>query len=54
LTISWRGAELEAGPHELAWDGTDESGRRVASGVYVVRASTAGGIKEAKTLVVLH
>jgi hypothetical protein len=45
---------FESGLHELVWDGTDGSGRRVASGVYVVRASAASGIREAKTLVVLR
>jgi flagellar hook assembly protein FlgD len=45
---------LEAGAHALAWDGIDASGNRVASGVYLVRASTASGMKEAKTMIVLH
>jgi hypothetical protein len=31
---------LEAGPHWRDWDGTDDGGRRVASGVYLVRLST--------------
>lgn len=29
--------ELEAGTHEVTWDGRDRSGSRVASGVYLVR-----------------
>ncbi len=29
--------ELEGGSHELIWDGTDSSGRKVASGVYLTR-----------------
>lgn len=29
---------LKAGPHSLAWDGTDETGRPVSPGVYLVRA----------------
>ncbi|MBZ0267961.1 T9SS type A sorting domain-containing protein [bacterium] len=29
--------ELDAGTHEVAWDGRDRSGARVASGVYLVR-----------------
>jgi flagellar hook capping protein FlgD len=45
---------FDAGPHELAWDGSDASGRRVANGVYFVRARTGSGLGEAKTLVVLH
>lgn len=35
-------ARVEAGPHELAWDLRDEGGRRVAPGVYVVRARVGG------------
>jgi M6 family metalloprotease-like protein len=31
------GGTFDAGPHALAWDGTDDSGRPVASGVYVYR-----------------
>ncbi|MDZ7289593.1 MAG: hypothetical protein ONB44_08935 [candidate division KSB1 bacterium] len=29
--------ELPAGPHRIIWDGVDESGKRVASGVYFLR-----------------
>jgi photosystem II stability/assembly factor-like uncharacterized protein len=32
-----------AGGHELRWDGTNDSGRRVASGVYFVRLDTGRG-----------
>lgn len=32
-----------AGRHEVAWDGTDGSGRAVASGGYLARLATAGG-----------
>ncbi len=35
--------QLTAGPHELRWDGRDENGARLASGVYRVLLSTAGG-----------
>lgn len=34
--------ELPAGSHEVAWDGVDERGRPVGSGVYVYRLSGAG------------
>jgi subtilisin family serine protease len=34
--------ELAAGPQRLAWDGTDDAGRRVAPGLYFVRAEHAG------------
>jgi flagellar hook assembly protein FlgD len=27
----------EKGAHEIAWDGTDDRGNRVASGVYFIR-----------------
>ena len=30
--------DLDAGPHELAWDGRDDGGATLASGVYLVRA----------------
>jgi len=30
----------DAGPHVLSWNGTDETGQRVASGVYLVRIAT--------------
>ena len=31
------GTSYPAGRHSLLWDGADESGRRAASGVYLVR-----------------
>lgn len=31
---------LEAGPHVLTWDGTDDQGRRLAPGVYFYRLNT--------------
>ena len=34
---------LEAGPHEIAWDGTDDQGRPLPSGVYLARLSTDQG-----------
>ncbi|MGD8395589.1 MAG: FlgD immunoglobulin-like domain containing protein [Candidatus Eiseniibacteriota bacterium] len=34
--------QLPAGAHRVTWDGTDQGGRRVASGVYVYRLETAG------------
>ena len=45
---------LEAGAHEFRWDGSDDAGRRVASGVYLVRATTASGRAEARSMVVLR
>jgi hypothetical protein len=34
---------IEAGSHEVVWDGFDDSGNSVASGVYFYRLDTAGG-----------
>ena len=39
------------GKHVLGWDGRDEAGRRVASGIYVYRAVTAAGAVNRKTVV---
>jgi flagellar hook assembly protein FlgD len=33
---------LEAGPHTRIWEGTDELGRRVASGVYILMLESDG------------
>jgi hypothetical protein len=46
-----RGYET-AGRHELVWDGTDDGGRVVASGVYVLRL-TAGAVADARKLILL-
>ena len=29
--------DLEAGPHDLAWDGRDDAGRPLVNGVYLAR-----------------
>ena len=34
-------AEIEAGPHSVVWNGRDEAGRSVATGVYFARLVTA-------------
>ena len=34
--------ELSAGPAVAVWDGLDESGRQMASGVYLARLQAAG------------
>jgi len=36
---------LEAGDHALVWDGTNDAGRNVASGVYYSRLETAGIVR---------
>jgi hypothetical protein len=43
----WSGA-LPAGPHRLAWDGRDDQGRRVASGIYFVGARSPLGETSAR------
>lgn len=44
------GAWRDAGDHEVAWDGRDDSGRRLASGVYLCRLDAAGR-RESRTMV---
>ena len=39
---------LAAGAHAVSWDGTDESGRRVESGVYFCRLESGGSARAAK------
>lgn len=41
---------MPAGEHRLAWDGTDGSGRRVASGVYFVRAEAGRQVGSRKVV----
>ncbi len=40
--------EREAGAYRVAWDGTDESGRPVASGVYFYRLESDGRVEHRK------
>jgi hypothetical protein len=44
---------LEAGPHSLPWDGTDERGNRAAPGVYLYRLR-AGAMAGTKHMVILR
>jgi hypothetical protein len=37
---------LPVGSHAFTWDGTDEGGRRLASGVYLVRLVTPEGVRD--------
>ena len=48
-----QGTELDAGPHELAWDGRDEFGAEAAPGVYFVRG-LAGSTRLALAVVRLR
>jgi hypothetical protein len=43
--------ELAAGPHAVAWDGADDSGRRVAAGAYVWRLATPREVRTRKITV---
>jgi 1,4-alpha-glucan branching enzyme len=40
-----------AGPNEISWDGTDSRGRRVASGVYLIRLESGGKEAHRKAVV---
>jgi hypothetical protein len=42
---------LAAGPHEVPWDGRDNAGREVASGVYLARVSTPEGTHTARVVI---
>ena len=37
-------ADLGPGRHEAMWDGVDENGRAVASGLYVIRLTAPDGV----------
>jgi hypothetical protein len=41
------------GRHEAVWDGRDDYGRTLASGTYIARLTTTGGIRETRKLVML-
>lgn len=43
--------EFARGVHTLGWDGRDEAGRKVASGIYVYRLATAAGTASRKAVV---
>jgi hypothetical protein len=45
-TLSW-------GPHQVLWDGTNNQGREVASGVYIYQLSTPG-FQQARTMQLLR
>ena len=46
---SLAGGEYDAGYHAIQWDGTDDQGNRVTSGVYVVRFSS-GNLSQARLI----
>ncbi|MEN8008254.1 MAG: choice-of-anchor D domain-containing protein [Candidatus Krumholzibacteriota bacterium] len=41
---------LEAGPHSLVWQGRDDGGRPVASGLYYLRMDTVEGVQHRKMM----
>ena len=41
---------LDAGPHSLVWQGRDDGGRPVASGVYYLRMDTVGAVQHRKMM----
>jgi hypothetical protein len=43
---------LVAGEHRIPWDGRDDKGASVASGVYLLRLETAAGTRESKVTLV--
>jgi hypothetical protein len=46
-------ATAEAGPHEATWDGLDDRGGAVSSGVYFYRLETPG-FAETRKMVLLR
>ena len=45
-------ARLDAGSHDIVWDGSDELGRGVASGVYVVRLESTDVVDARKIVLI--
>jgi len=45
---------IDAGEHEIPWDGEDDRGRAVASGVYLLRAEPANGPPARAKLVLIR
>jgi len=46
--IRLRQEHLEAGYHQVLWDGGDEAGREIASGIYIARLVTPEFTKSIK------
>jgi len=47
-------ARLEAGVHAFEWDGRDDGGRALGSGVYFAKASAAGQPEQTRKLVLMQ
>jgi len=45
-------ADGSPGPHEVSWNGRDDAGRAVASGVYFVRAQTEGTTEQSAIVLI--
>ena len=45
-------AQMAAGPHEVAWNGMDETGRRISSGIYWINLS-AGALQARRKILVV-
>jgi hypothetical protein len=43
-----------AGPHTAVWNGRDRSGRKLASGVYFIRAGFPGGVRKSNKVILLR
>ena len=43
---------LPAGVHPLRWNGTDENGARVGSGIYFARAWTRDGVRTLRVVII--
>jgi flagellar hook assembly protein FlgD len=41
-----------AGRHELTWDGTDQAGNPVGSGIYHIRLEAGSGVQHQKVVIV--
>jgi hypothetical protein len=46
-------ATFKAGYHEIVWNGLDDAGNRLSSGVYFYRLSTKGGFNQVKKLLLM-
>jgi flagellar hook assembly protein FlgD len=44
--------QFSPGEHEVVWKGTDNSGRRVAAGVYIARLDSADGTQRMRIVLV--
>ncbi|HMB70600.1 MAG TPA: SBBP repeat-containing protein [bacterium] len=47
-------AAMAAGRHVTTWDGRDDSGNRVAAGVYFARLTTADGLTQTRKMTILR